>query len=118
MAPGSDGGNGPEHRGPPRLRLPGRVRFSAEGVDGAGLIEDLSLSGLQVVHSDHIPEPGTLVELSLTYEAGSDGLVDRGEVVRKTADGFAVRFTRMSPGLQSALLKAVREIRRIGFPES
>ncbi len=110
MAPGSDGRNGPERRGFPRLRVPEGVRFSGEGVDGKGLIEDLSLSGIQVVDSDHIPEPGTLVELSLTDEAGSDGLVARGEVVRKTADGFAVRFTRISPGLQSALLNAVREM--------
>ncbi len=110
MAPGSDGGNGPEQRGAPRLRARGRVRFSGEGVDGKGLVEELSLSGIQIAHSDHIPEPGTIVELSLTNETGSDGLTARGEVVRKTADGFSVRFTRISPGLQNALMKAVREM--------
>ncbi len=110
MAPGSDGGNRPHQRGFPRVRVPKRVRFSGEGVDGEGLIEDLSLSGIQVVHSDHIPEPGTLVELSLIDEAGTDGLVARGEVVRESADGFAVRFTRISPGLQCILLAAVGEM--------
>ncbi len=62
------------------------------------------------MHTGCIPDVGTVVELCLSDEAGGAGFDCRGEVVRKTAEGFAVRWTRMSPGLQSALLKAVREM--------
>ena len=96
---------GPERRRAPRV--PGRVRYSAGRVEGEGLIEDLSLTGLQLNDTVHRLEPGTVVELYLCVEAVGGGFLARAEVIRKSATGFAVHFTRKSSELQRVLLAAV-----------
>ena len=75
-----------------------------ETVQGHGLIEDLSLSGVSIGEASALPEKGDSVELSFCI--GDQRIPARADVVRCHDQGFAARFTRLDAKLQQMLMAA------------
>ena len=69
---------------------------SARGVllrtDARGLLHDISSSGARIEEASLRLKPGTVVRLTLPLIGEFEPVQVRGEVVRETETGFAVRF--------------------------
>jgi CBS domain-containing protein len=88
------------------LRAP--VEYRAEALVGRGTTWDLSESGVHVAWSDPPPLPGTEVRLRLSFGPGAE-LEIRGEVVRETETGFAVRFLEIDDVERELLQRALAD---------
>ena len=99
------GRSGAENREAPRV--PGRVYYHADRLEGTGLIEDISVKGAHIVDPKQRLQPGATVSLSF-FAGENDARIDiDAEVVRKTDRGFAVRFVRVDSRVQELLLATV-----------
>ena len=75
------------------LRVP--VEYG-DGGPGSGILWDISKSGARIEEVSRLVEPGTTLTLRFSFFAGSFDVPLRGETVRTTDWGFAVRFIDVS----------------------
>lgn len=97
-------------RGATRRELHAPVEFKTDGEVGRGTIWDLSVSGMQIAGSDSPPLPGTELLLSFAFDTVPSKIELRGEVVRETETGFAVRFLCVGDHERDVLLKALSAV--------
>jgi len=87
-------------------KLPGSVRFTAGAIRGDGTLLDISATGAHIYRpSKNVPRG---VEIDLFFlESGSERKLHAvGEVVRRTEEGFAVRFLRVERELEKLVIAA------------
>jgi hypothetical protein len=95
---------GGERRKAPRI--PWEVQFSSGRLEGTGLIQDLSLSGANVMAVGPQPAPGEPARLFFSTRWSGQPLVLVAQVTRRTDCGFAVRFCDADARLKSQLIAA------------
>lgn len=110
-----DASKGPERRIATRVTpalhpsVPDIVYFHANGIEGNGLIKDISLTGAHVAEASEALQPGTRTDLYFLQPATLRRIHAVAEVVRRTRTGFAVRFRRMERELEGLVLAAAEE---------
>ncbi len=82
----------PERRDPQRYELRIPVDYQSSGRQGTGLLWDISTSGARIEQAPVSVQVGTEVTLLLAFLPGATPVSLRGEVVRQTKSGFAVKF--------------------------
>ena len=85
------------------LRVP--VEYE-NGGPGSGTLWDISESGARIGEVSRLVAPGTMLTLRFSFFAGSFDVPLRGETVRRTDCGFAVRFIDVSEHQLDMLLRA------------
>jgi hypothetical protein len=85
----------------------GQVRFSAEyagkRVEGSGSVANLSHTGGLIEPAEPKLESGACVRLRLSLTGHAEPLEVDAEVVRQSAEGFAVRFGELATPVREAL---------------
>ena len=87
-------------------KLPGSVRFIAGAIKGSGTLLDISATGAHIWRpSKNVPR-GVQIDLFFLESGSERKLHALGEVVRRTEEGFAVRFLRVERELEKLVLSA------------
>ena len=84
-----------EKRSAPRVKLRGPAEYRNSGVEGHGTVWDISASGALIENASERIEQGERVGLRSSFFPGSFDIELRGDVVRHTETGFAVRFVEL-----------------------
>lgn len=88
--------------------VPGRVLFAAGAIRGTGFILDISTTGAHVYKpSKNVPK-GIVVDLFFLQSGTERRLHAEAEVVRRTEEGFAVRFLHIERELETLVLAATQ----------
>ena len=87
-----------------KLRAPTEYRNDA--VHGNGTIWDISASGARIENASAAVDHGATLALRASFFPGSFDVEVRGDVVRHTDNGFAVRFVELG-AVQKELLRRV-----------
>ncbi len=88
--PSADGR--PQRREPQRYELRIPVDYQSSGSQGKGLLWDISTSGARIEQASVSMQLGTEITLMLAFLPGATPVSLRGEVIRQTESGFAVKF--------------------------
>lgn len=91
----------------PRLALHALVDYQSGRGRGRGVTEDISISGARICEVDRLACVGERLSLRFAFFMGSYSVPLLGEVVRKTEDGFAVRFVMLQRRHRELLLRAL-----------
>ena len=86
------------------LRIP--VDYESCGIQSKGLLWDISTTGARIEQASQ-PQLGTEVKLTLAFFPGATPVALRGEVVRQTESGFAVKFHHLDPRTKQLLSVAL-----------
>jgi hypothetical protein len=89
--------------------VPGRVVFTAGVVRGTGMLLDISTSGAHIYKpSKNVPK-GIVIDLYFLQSGTERRLHAEAQVVRKTVEGFAVRFLHIERELETLVLAAATD---------
>ncbi len=104
------GGHGPtqERRAAPRLGIQVPMEYGQYYETGHGFTKDVSLSGVRIEQASLAVPIETELRLRFSFFLGSFETLFRGEVVRRTADGFAVQFASLDEAQLEILRTALR----------
>jgi hypothetical protein len=83
-------GGGAERRAAPRYRARGPVCFTAEDVEGRGVLHDISLVGAFIEDASPRLKAGTRIELRFSPRPDCLPIRVKAEVKRETETGFGV----------------------------
>ncbi len=97
----------PERRDSQRYELRIPVDYQSSGRQGKGLLWDISASGARVEQASLSVELGTEVTLMLAFLPGATPVALRGEIVRQTESGFALKFLPLEGRVQLLLKVAL-----------
>lgn len=89
--------------------MPGNVHFIAGAIRGDGMILDISSTGAHIYKPTKNVPRGVVVDLFFLQSDTERRLHAEAEVVRRTEDGFAVRFLRVERELETLVLAAASE---------
>ncbi len=90
------------------LQLP--IEYRLHDLCGAGLIANISMSGVLIEHVSDPIETGSRVGLRVSAYPGSFGSELSAEVVRETEDGFAVHFLDLAPVNELMLHRIIHSV--------
>jgi hypothetical protein len=90
-------------------KLPGSVRFAAGAIRGDGTLLDISATGAHIYRPSKSVPRGVEIDLYFLESRTGRKLYALGEVVRRTEDGFAVKFLRVERELEQLVLAAAVE---------
>ena len=93
----------------PRFAIRVPVEYQHPTVIGRGTTWDVSLSGVRVEGASFRIRVGAGVMLRFSFFPGSFEIWFPANVVRHTADGFAVRFEELEDDQVAILQRALRE---------
>ncbi len=93
----------PERRDPQRFTLRIPVDYEISSSQGKGLLWDISTSGARVEQASLAVELGTEITLMLAFFPGATPVSLRGEIVRQTESGFALKFHPLEGRVQLLL---------------
>ena len=99
-----------ERRIASRERLPAHAFFSADGLEGRGVLRDLSVKGARIDKASRVLAPGTRIRLLLAVREDCFPMEIEAEVVRETKSGFAIEFAEGDPRLRAYLEFAVSSV--------
>ena len=77
------------------------------GGPGSGILWNISESGARIEEVSRLVAPGTTLTLRFSFFVGSFDVPLRGETVRRTDSGFAVRFIGVSEPQLDMLRRAL-----------
>ena len=91
----------------PRISLPAIVRFWGPGISGAGMLENVSMTGALIWPATTIPARST--DLRLELVTGGGLRVRAGAtVIRRDGAGFAVGLRSLEPPVDRLLQAIIR----------
>ncbi len=96
-----------ERRIAPRFDLRVPVKYQHPTIVGQGTTWNVSLSGVRIAGASFQIRVGAGVMVRFSFFPGSSDTWFRGDVVRHTSDGFAVRFVELDPEHLEILRKAL-----------
>ena len=73
------------------------VEYDCKGVIGTGHAGEFAQSGVCIRRANTPVEEGDVLQIRFSIFPGSFSIVFHGEVVRKTPDGFEIRFVDLGP---------------------
>ena len=92
--------------------VPGRVLFTAGAIRGTGMLLDISTSGAHIYKPSKNVPAGIVVDLYFLQSGTERRLHAEAQVVRRTDEGFAVRFLHIERELETLVLAATLEAGR------
>ncbi|MBW2270587.1 MAG: PilZ domain-containing protein [Deltaproteobacteria bacterium] len=93
----------PQMRSALRYNLQLPTEYRSDDQCGAGLISNISMSGVLIEHVSDPIETGAQLDLRVSAYPGSFDTELPVEVVRGTRDGFAARFVDLAPANELVL---------------
>ena len=87
--------------------VPGRVLFTAGAIRGSGMLLDISTTGAHIYRPSKTVPKGIVIDLYFLQSDTERRLHAEAEVVRRTEDGFAVRFLHIERELETLVLAAM-----------
>ena len=94
-------GDGPQRA--TRERFPAHAFFTADGVEGRGVLVDLSVTGARIEKATNRVATGTSINLQIAVREDCFPMEIEAEVVRDTESGFAIEFSRVDSRLKNFL---------------
>ena len=91
-------------------RVPGSVHFYSGAIEGSGMILDISATGAHIYRPSKNVPVGVVIDLFFLESDTKRRLHAMGEVVRKSEEGFAVRFLRVERELETLVLTAAGDV--------
>lgn len=88
--------------------VPGRVLFTAGAIRGSGMLLDISTSGASIYKPSKNVPSGIVIDLYFLQSGTERRLHAEAEVVRRTDEGFAVRFLHVERELETLVLAAAQ----------
>ena len=95
-----------ERRGARRFNIEVPTEYD-NSRNGSGFTEDVSLSGVRVEHASIAISPDMQLGLRFSFYHGSFETLFKGTVVRRTDQGFAVRFADLDADQLGVLRRAL-----------
>jgi hypothetical protein len=112
VRPPDKGYAGDERRKTPRIRLLSHVFFWAGRVEGSGTLHDLSSGGARIEDASPTMKVGSAIKLTFALNDNDAPIDLRGEVVRSTSTGFAVKFTDVNDELKEWIEQVIAQAGR------
>ncbi len=94
-------GDGPQRA--PRERFQAHAFYTADGVEGRGVLTDLSVTGARIKKATDRMATGTRIKLLIAVREDCFPMEIEAEVVRDTASGFAIEFSDVDSRLKNFL---------------
>ncbi len=102
-------GEGPQRA--TRERFLAHAFYTADGIEGRGVLTDLSVTGARIKKATDRMATGTRITLLIAVREDCFPMEIKAEVVRDTASGFAIEFSdvdsRLKKFLEFVLTQAV-----------
>ena len=95
-----------ERRVAPRFEIQAPVEYQPASVEGHGLTEKVSRSGVRIERASSIHPIGTELWMRFSFFLSSFETKFSGNVVRHTDGGFAVQFGEMDEARREVLQRA------------
>ena len=96
-----------EKRAAQRSSVRAPVEYAGDEIQGTGISENVSVSGLLIEHVSSPVALGQELRIRLSLFQGSFDTEFRARVVRITEEGFAIQFLRLDPAQMEVLLTSL-----------